>query len=474
MHAVKQFILGPTHEYLAVSRGIEPMDLSEIRIWSAGKGELLSASPAAFSWNFHPLPSGSFCLSRTSHLELLFPQETGDEVFTHGILVPSQMLKDYANNAMTLFHHLEKLGLWRAGLEVTRQLWSSESPNRPPKENFPNAEILPVLKTLSMDGGAEAVRLSTLNAFVRMTGIRRFASILDQILGNFTTILTGNSHPEMLLEALLDVLPIGCRTDFSFSTGLKFSQKRLFRIVFLGTAVHEQERVRHRFNLPTVSSTSVSQIQDQLLPSLKNRWSMFVATLFEQNLEGMWNEIALLDETLSLNELPRRARFWFKQIGLEEIYQKIREARKNDLNSEGNYKIFQARLSNPVDVQEAAASLVQSTEKGQWIENITKNCEENETPKYQESVSQVDIQRYLVTLSEAMHGNPLAQEHLRSVFHEITSSAPESVQNEASEVLLREGIRSWNEEHAGVTNQSCRQVEKMVDTLAAMLNMVEE
>ena len=474
MHAVKQFILGPAHEYLAVSRGIDAMDLSEIRIWSAWKGELLSALPAAFSWNFHPLPSGFFCLSRTSHLELLFPQETGDEVFTHGILVPPQMLKDYSNNAMTLFHHLETLGLWRAGLEVTRQLWSREAPNRPKKEHFPNAEILPVLKTLSMDGGAEPVRLNSLNAFVRMTGIRRFASILDQILGNFTTILTGSSQPEMLLEALLDVLPIGCRTDFSFSTGLKFSQKRLFRIVFLGNAVHEQERVRHRFNLPTVSATSVTQIQDQMLPSLKNRWAMFVATLFEQNLEGMWNEIVLLDETLSLNELPKRARFWFKQIGLEEIYQKIREARKNDLNSEGNYKIFQARLSTPVDAQETAASLMQSSENGRWMEKLAENCDENAASQPQETVSQVDIQRYLVTLSEAMHGNPLAQDHLRSVFQEITSSAPESAQNEASEVLLREGIRSWNEEHAGVTNQSCRQVEEMVDTLATMLNMVEE
>ena len=147
---------------------------------------------------------------------------------------------------------------------------------------------------------------------------------------------------------------------------------------------------------------------------------------------------------------------------------------KNDLNSEGNYKIFQARLTNPVDAQEAAASLMQSSENGRWMEKLAENCDENAVSPAQETVSQVDIQRYLVTLSEAMHGNPLAQDHLRSVFHEITSSAPESAQNEASEVLLREGIRSWNEEHAVVTNQSCRKVEEMVDTLATMLNMVEE
>jgi len=469
MYSVKQFILGPAHEFLAVSRGIEPMDLSEISAWSAGNGELLSASPEAFSWNFHPLPSGFFCLSRTSHLEFLFPQAVAGEVFTHGILVPSLLLKDYANNAITLFHHLEKLGLWRAGLEVARQLWNQEIPNRPKDEHFPNAEILPVLKTLTMDGGAEIVRFGSLSAFVRSTGIRRFTSMLDQILGNVTTIITGNAQPEIFLECLLDVLPIGCRTDFSFSTGLKFTQKRLFRIVCLGTAIHEQERVRRRFNLPAISSTSVTLLQDQLLPSLKNRWSMFIATLFEQNIERMWSEIALLDETLNLNELPRRARFWFKRIGLEEIYQKIREAHKSDLNGDGNYQIFQTRVSNPLAAQQTVASLIQPPENVDWFENLEENYTEEETLLNQESVSQTEIQRYLATLSEAMHGNPLAQDHLRNVYLEITNSVPEFAKNEVSEVLLREGIRSWNEEHASITNQSCRQVEEMVDTLSMML-----
>ena len=122
MHAVKQFILGTDREYLALSRGIDRMDLSEIRQWAPQSGELLSPALMAHSWNFHPLPSGKYCLSRTSRISILFPRENPAHIFTHGLIIPPELLKDYSNNAVTLIRHLEKLGLWRAGIEVARQL----------------------------------------------------------------------------------------------------------------------------------------------------------------------------------------------------------------------------------------------------------------------------------------------------------------------------------------------------------------
>ncbi len=484
MHSVRQFILGPEQEFLAISRGIERMDLAEIRNWSAGSDDLISSAPLACSWNFHPLPSGKFCLSRTSRLTLLFPKEDARQVFTHGILIPPEFLKDYANNAITLFHHLEKLGLWRAGLEVMRQLWDSETDGRTHTEPISNAEIMPVLRTLTMDGGAEAVRLESLNAFARTTGIRRFSAILDQILGNFTTVLTGNAVPEMMMEALLDVLPVGCRTDFSFSTGLKFSPKRLFRVIFVGNSATEQDNVRYMYNLPIISSTSVSLLQDQLLPSLKNRWAMFIATLFEQNLERAWGEIALLDETVSPGDLPRRARFWFRKLGLETIYQKIRESRKNNSwNNQESYGIYQTHVSDKHDALNVVSSLLHENFTDENIEVIHEKSDvfaentglkrENGS-KLRETISPRAVRCYLATLSEAMHGNPLAQNHLKNVFQEITASVPASDRDEASEMLLLAGVRNWNEEHNTARNRSWRQVEEMVDTLSTMLNLLED
>ena len=81
---------------------------------------------------------------------------------------------------------------------------------------------------------------------------------------------------------------------------------------------------------------------------------------------------------------------------------------------------------------------------------------------------------YLATLSEAMHGNPLAQNHLKNVFQEITSGVSEVQKEKVSETLLREGVRSWNEERNSMRNSSWRQIEEMVDTLSMVLNLPYE
>lgn len=78
---------------------------------------------------------------------------------------------------------------------------------------------------------------------------------------------------------------------------------------------------------------------------------------------------------------------------------------------------------------------------------------------------------YLATLSEAMHGNPLAQNHLKNMFQEIRSGVSEARREEVSEKLLREGVRYWNAEHNSMQNASWRQIEEMVDTLSTMLNL---
>ncbi len=83
------------------------------------------------------------------------------------------------------------------------------------------------------------------------------------------------------------------------------------------------------------------------------------------------------------------------------------------------------------------------------------------------------VRCYLATLSEAMHGNPSAQNRLKNVFQEITASVSDSAREAASETLLLAGVQNWNEEHNTARNRSWRQVEEMVDTLSTMLNLLE-
>jgi hypothetical protein len=61
--------------------------------------------------------------------------------------------------------------------------------------------------------------------------------------------LAGGPPAEQLLGGLFDCLPVPCRTEFSFSTGLKFSSRRPFRLVVLSGDREEQRRVGRLYNL---------------------------------------------------------------------------------------------------------------------------------------------------------------------------------------------------------------------------------
>ena len=575
METAKQFILDENQQFLAVSLGISRDDLLELIRWSAEKNDLVSTDTAAFSWNFHPLPSGDYCLSQTFRLETSLVRCCGkasceepgttshsasestastasgvdsgssptlesstapdsatvsnpsaasnlsatsdfatapaskatsesvsaassrlQPLFTHGILVSAQLLRDYANNAVSLMKHLARLGFWQAGVEVTRQLWLSfqekeqESRKKTLQEGTQKTQqgktqetaqeetqeaaqekkqtrraqvrrTVPVLRQVPLDGGTEAVHLHPLRMVVSHVGVRRFATILDSALMHVTTILKGRTPVELLLEALLDMLPVSCRCEFSFSTGLKFSSERPFRIVGIEDSSDEDFRIRSSYHLPILSTDS-EDTATSTLPAMRHRWAMFTATVLEQGLEQNWQETALLDTDVPMSELSKRARRYFRQYGLDVIYQKLSEMhrQKSPLDHQA-YRVFQMRVPSLDEAKQEMQNVLFTP---------AESADSPQAPVASSSSSELH-RNYTTAISEAMLGNPLAGEHLQDSFRKITQSVPESTREEVSDKLLAEGLRQWNTERAKTPNHSWRQVESMVDALTSMLTL---
>ena len=541
METAKQFILDENQQFLAVSLGISRGDLLELIRWSAEKNDLVSADTVAFSWNFHPLPSGDYCLSQTFRLETppvrccgkVPCEESGtascsisestasaisdvasgsspmsdstttpdsatasvsdansesvpaassrlQPLFTHGILVSAQLLQDYANNVVSLMKHLARLGFWQAGVEVTRHLWqtaqekaqsSQKKTQEPstqavsqegaPKRGARSRRTVPVLRQVPLDGGTEVVHLHPLRMVVSYVGVRRFATILDSVLTHVTTILEGRTPIELLLEALLDMLPVSCRCEFSFSTGLKFSPERPFRIVGIGDSSDEDFRIRSSYHLPILSTDS-ENAATSALPAMRHRWAMFTATVLEQGLEQNWQETALLDTDVPMSELSKRARRYFRQYGLDVIYQKLSEMhrQKSPLDQQA-YRVFQMRVPTLDEAKRETRDVLFTP-----AESV-----DSQQASVSSSPSSDLHQHYTAAISEAMHGNPLAGAHLQNSFRKITQSVPESTREEVSDKLLAEGLRQWNAERANTPNHSWKQVESMVDTLTDMLTL---
>lgn len=482
MILVKQFLFGPglfqdensadSYDFMALSREIKKADILEIAHWSARRGECLvkyavGQETQRESWNFHPLPSGAFCISRT----LSFPYITRHDSFTHGLIIPPNLLLNFANNPVLLIEHLEKLGFWQAGVEVLQQLLGFFQENGTKKsEAFSCTKIggkkYPVLRMISVEGNREAVRAEGLRRMGEKLGVRKLAVILDAVLENVTTVITGEVPPLRLLKTIFDLLPVNCRPEFSFTTRTKFTQNHPYRIIFTGEDFSEQKHLHQKFHLPQISATKKSDEDFAArLPHLKNRWSMFMKAILQQKWEQKWREILILEPSpCEMDELPSLARQYFKKLGLRAIYEK----------SEKNPSVFSSEMKN-----EKTSEVPVKNKNGKLSEEISENSENDEErffsfnfshfyqkmDKTVSSAAEESIKAYFSAISGGAVGNPLAVERMAAIRETLLKNMPEDEREDFSEKLLEIGLCVWNEQKSEFPTRSHHQIEQMTDIL---------
>ena len=89
------------YQVLAASPGIVEFDRRELAAWGPSHDSLLDPGLAAVSVNFFPLPSGSFCLSRTVPAGWEYSGRGGHRIYTHCLIVPPEALRQFANHPLS-------------------------------------------------------------------------------------------------------------------------------------------------------------------------------------------------------------------------------------------------------------------------------------------------------------------------------------------------------------------------------------
>jgi hypothetical protein len=214
------------YQVVATSPGVVDADRRELAVWGPSHDSLLELGPDAASINFHPLPSGAFCISRTTPAGWEYSGRGGHRVYTHSLIVPPAVLARFANHPLAL----ARAALAGGGME--------------PRSSFPAA-----LEPLELPGRASAVDQTSLARLVAQVGSHGMATLVQAALDSLCLAVGGRLPPEQLIAGLLDCLPPECRTEFSFSTGLKFSSRRLFRIVPLPADPAERRWLAHQPNV---------------------------------------------------------------------------------------------------------------------------------------------------------------------------------------------------------------------------------
>ena len=215
MFLIEQAIFAPSPDgggcqLAAASGGLGSDDRRELAAWGPSHDGLWKPDAGRKSINFHPLSSGNFCVSRSTPAGWDGGGPGGPGVATHCLIVPAAGLRQFANNPLALAEEAAAAGAF----DTHRQ--------RPGG-----------LQPLQLSGGAAAVDLLLLERVGDQLGAERLAALVQAALQSVCLAVGGGLPVHQLLAAVLNCLPVECRTEFSFSTELKFSSRRPLRIIAL-------------------------------------------------------------------------------------------------------------------------------------------------------------------------------------------------------------------------------------------------
>ncbi len=213
----------PSSDYrlVAASPGITPGDLRELSAWAPTRGSLCDVRSGAASVNFHPLPSGGWCVARTALVGQ--PSRGAGQTATLSFVVQASAFARFANNPFALLRAIRAAGL----LE-------------------PHGDIVLPLAPFQLPGRASAVDEGLVAQLTDRWGARRVAWLIQSALSCDALAVVGVERRELLLAGLMNCLPIECRPELSFSTGLVHSPRRPFRVMAVSASMDELGRLREQ------------------------------------------------------------------------------------------------------------------------------------------------------------------------------------------------------------------------------------
>lgn len=198
--------------YQIVSRspGLSEADARELAVWGPSHDSLVERPGKHASTNFFRLASGQYCVSRTVLAGAEYSGRGGELVYTQFLIVPADILARFRNNPFAILRAAMAIG----ALEV--------------REHFPES-----LEPLRLGGRSATVDLALLAQLAIDPGPTAMATLIQAALASDHLAVASGTPCEQLIAGLINLLPVECRIEFSFSTGLKYSPSRPVRIACL-------------------------------------------------------------------------------------------------------------------------------------------------------------------------------------------------------------------------------------------------
>ena len=400
------------YQMVGKSPGISRADERALSTWGPSHDSLLELGPDAVSFNFHPLPSGAYCVSRTTPAGWEYSGRGGHRVYTQCLVVPPDVLAAFANNPLALIEAATAAGILKVHDRVPKQL-----------------------EPLTLSARSAPVDEKLLSSLAADPGPHCMAALVQAALDSPRLAVAGTRRPAELIAGLLDCLPVECRREFSFSTGLKFSSRRPFRIVALSGDQAEQRWVAHQHNVTVLNLSDRSWIEsapidgwarliERVLAS--GRISLLAAELSKRRCDLVAGDLPALGLQLledldasAFREDQRTACLPFTSVGVPDESKKVQPAH-------AAHHRFQKSVDTATMAEIKAAA--PSTALGA------------NSPEIRVKLEQLDDVVY-----EAIHGQATAMVQLQTLWPEILGDFGQQLVAESREQYLRYALTIWEE-----------------------------
>jgi hypothetical protein len=182
----------------------------ELTIWGPAHDSLLDEMAGEPSINFHPLGPEHFCLSVTSSSGPEYSGRAGARIYTQMFVLPHDALARFDNNPLLILRTLEAAGR----TEV-------------------HDELPQMLRSVPLVGRAGEADLGCMERVLDQIPPEALTNLVTTLLESPTVGLATSLAPRCLFSALFQLLPPEERPRISFTTGLRHSPRRPFRLFLL-------------------------------------------------------------------------------------------------------------------------------------------------------------------------------------------------------------------------------------------------
>jgi hypothetical protein len=405
---------GSGYHLVAKSAGITPEEAAELAVWGPSHGSLRDEREDASSVNFHRLSQGQLCVSKSIAAGEEYSERGGARIYTHFLIVPAEIFARFANQPFAVLR-----AAWAKGL--------LDVPAKPPT----------TLQPFKLAGRSARVDEGLLAQLAEEFGPQRTGQLIAAAVTPGIKLLAGISQSETVFAGLLNFLPVECRSDVSFTTGLRFSPRRPFELLPLEENPDEQRRAIRQEGVTLVDLSTSAIVETQ-----QHGWSKYVAELIEADrLTTLVSQLQLQRPSLTVEHMDELGEQLLREFRRSPKVAKTGATGSPQKERSGLLTGVSRPSKDPLE-RSGAPALTESravSATGTKISPPTLiDLGATKDPVAIDLVEQLDDAIY-----DAINGRPEARELAHSLWAQLSARLPEPTAAKLREQYLRYTLSLW-------------------------------